>query len=361
MNRRREICASFNFIGEFVSAEPYGGGHTHDTFKVICHSGNDENTYILQRINKNFFKNPSQLMDNIGKVTEHMRKNPSIQGFSSLSLVRTKSGKLFLEDGGEYYRAYQYIPHTVSYDYCKDLDVIYEAGRAFGDFQKMLIHFPAELLHETVTDLHNLSKTYQDFCNSFSRDACFRKEGCLPEIKYSLENSSLATMLQEELEKGTIPVRVIHNDIKISNVLFDLSTHQARCVIDLDLVMPGSLIYDFGDAVRQFSGTATEDEENLDKVWWDENRYRAFCKGYLTVMGKELTENEKKFLPFAGILGAFEAGLRYLTDYFNCDLKYKVDHAEHNLYRGRNQFKMVEDMRRNLQKIQAILAESLGE
>ncbi|RRD96185.1 aminoglycoside phosphotransferase family protein [Clostridiales bacterium COT073_COT-073] len=357
---RKNICEKFNFTGRFVSAEPYGGGHINDTYKVVYRDHSSENHYILQRINSNVFKDPVQVMENIGRVTEYLNGLKEQNEYEVMELIYTKEGKTYYQEENNYYRAFVFVKDAVSYDYSKDLNTIYESGKAFGNFQKMLADFPLSQLHETIPNFHHTYERYKTFCHSLEKDAHFRKEDCLQEIKFALEHEDLTHIVVDEIEKGTIPVRVTHNDTKINNVLFDVHTGKGKCVIDLDTVMPGSALYDYGDSIRSSAATAIEDEPDLDKVWWDRERFTAFTKGYLSEVGSTLTDKEKELLPYAGILITYEIGLRFLTDYLDGDVYFKTHYPKHNLVRAKNQFKFVADMEKNLEEIKKIVGDCLA-
>ncbi|MDO4765548.1 MAG: aminoglycoside phosphotransferase family protein [Eubacteriales bacterium] len=360
MNSRKDICSKFNFVGEFISAEPYGGGHINDTYKVVYKDGNKENLYILQRINSNVFKNPEQVMENIGKVTAYLNKMEMDSQYEVMELIYTKDNQTFYREDGDFYRAFVFVKDAVSYDYSKDLETIFESGKAFGNFQKMLANFPLDELHETIPNFHHTYERYKTFCKSLEKDAHFRKDECLNEIKFALGHEDLTHLVVDEMEKGTVPVRVTHNDTKINNVLFDVNSGKGKCVIDLDTVMPGSALYDYGDSIRSSAATAIEDEPDLEKVWWDKDRFTAFTKGYLSEMAGALTEKEKELLPYAGILITYEIGLRFLTDYLDGDTYFKIHYPTHNLVRAKNQFKFVADMEKHIDEIKQIVKDCLA-
>ncbi len=360
MNERRKICEKFDFSGGFVSAEPYGGGHINDTYKVIYQEAAKENHYILQRINSHVFKNPAQVMENIGRVTAYLKQFKANNQYEVMELILTRDGQTFYEEDGKFYRAFVFVKDALSYDYSKDLETLYESGRAFGNFQKMLTDFPQEELYETIPNFHNTFERYKTFCRSLEKDIHFRKDDCLEEVKFALEHEELTHIVVDELEKGTIPSRVTHNDTKINNVLFDIHTGKGKCVIDLDTVMPGSLLYDYGDSIRSSAATAIEDEPDLNKVWWDKDRFTAFTKGYLEEVKETLTEKEKELLPYAGILITYEIGLRFLTDYLDGDIYFKTHYPKHNLVRAKNQFKFAADMERHIGEIKEIVKSCLN-
>ena len=221
---------------------------------------------------------------------------------------------------------------------------LYEAGVGFGHFQRMLADFPVEKLHETIKDFHHTPKRAEALREAIRADKAGRAESVRAEIDFALENAAWAGRVVKGMEEGRIPVRVTHNDTKINNILFDQESGKAVCVIDLDTVMPGSMLYDFGDALRIGGSTAAEDEVDLGQVWFDERAFEAFAKGYLSEMREALTEEELALLPMSVKLMTYECGIRFLTDYLNGDTYFKIHREHHNLDRARNQFKLVTDI-----------------
>ena len=317
---RNEILGHFD-IGAVT--ESYGNGHINDTFLVTMPR------YILQRINTSIFRNPEELMENIENVTGFLR-----------------------EHGGSYYtvyhenvfRVYRFVEGTKSIENSKTPKDLYEAGVGFGHFQKLLADFPVEKLHETIQDFHHTPKRIEALREAIRQDRAGRAGSVQREIDFALENASWADCVVKGMEAGRIPVRVTHNDTKINNILFDRDTGKAVCVIDLDTVMPGSMLYDFGDALRIGGSSAAEDETDLDKVWFEEGAFEAFAKGYLSEMRETLTEAEMALLPLSVKLMTYECGIRFLTDYLNGDTYFKIHREHHNLDRARNQFKLVADI-----------------
>ena len=360
MNDKKRICDQFNFDGDFVSAESYGGGHINDTYKVVYQAGDKENQYILQRINSHVFKKPDEVMANIGKVTSYLNRLGKNGQYEVMELILTRDGQTYYHENGNFYRAFVFVKDALSYDYSKDLETIYESGRAFGNFQKMLSDFPQAELYETIPNFHNTFERYKTFCRSLEKDVQFRKDDCLAEIKFALEHEALTHIVVDEIAKGTVPVRVTHNDTKINNVLFDVHTGKGKCVIDLDTVMPGSLLYDYGDSIRSSAATAIEDEPDLDEVWWDKERFTAFTKGYLEEVKDTLADKEKELLPYAGILITYEIGLRFLTDYLDGDIYFKTHYPKHNLVRAKNQFKFAADMEKHIDELKQIVESCLA-
>ena len=318
-------------------AVPFGNGHINTTYllpEVGC---------ILQKINTSIFQDPEALMENIMAVTDFQRKkNPSC---TTLQIVKTKDGKSFYQDpSGDCYRVYNYIEETRSVESNATETDLYEAGACLGRFQKALADFPVETLHEVIKDFHHTPKRVQAFKEAISNDLAGRVSSVQAEIDFALRFSEEANLVVDGLKAGTILSRVTHNDTKINNYLFEANGSKALCLIDLDTVMPGSLLYDVGDALRLGGSTAAEDEADLSKVHFNEYAFKAFVQGYLSEMHNELTPTEFELLPFSVRLITYEQGVRFLTDYLNGDTYYKTNYAHHNLVRARNQFKLVSEL-----------------
>ena len=346
-----EVLQQFDLVTDI---EPYGNGHINDTYLITEHK------YILQRINTSIFKNPDELMDNIENVTSFLKKkiiaacgDPERE---TLTVIPTKDGKNYYRlDDNNVFRVYVFISNTKSIENSKTPEDLYEAGVGFGHFQKLLADFPVEKLYETIKDFHHTPKRVEALKEAICNNAAGRADSVQEEIAFALENAVWADTVVKGIEEGTIPVRVTHNDTKINNILFDEVTGKAVCVIDLDTVMPGSMLYDFGDALRMGASTAAEDETDLDKVWFDETAFEAFAKGYLSEMKDALTETEVKLLPLSAKLLTYECGIRFLTDYLNGDTYFKIHRERHNLDRARNQFKLVADITLKENKLAEII------
>lgn len=337
---RNEILNHFEIM---TNAEPYGNGHINDTYLVTMPR------YILQRINTSIFINPDELMDNIENVTAFLRKKIAAAGADAdretLTVVPTKEGgKYFKVDENNVYRVYRFVEGTKTIENSKTAKDLYEAGVGFGHFQKLLADFPVEKLYETIRDFHHTPKRIEALNEAIREDRAGRAASVKKEIDFALENASWAGSVVKGMEEGRIPVRVTHNDTKINNILFDQESGKAVCVIDLDTVMPGSALYDFGDALRMGGSTAAEDEVDLEKVWFETEAFEAFARGYLSEMKDALTEDEIALLPLSVKLMTYECGIRFLTDYLNGDTYFKIHREHHNLDRARNQFKLVADI-----------------
>ena len=344
----RALAAQFAPEGKIGVPKPFGGGHINDTYLF---SREDENgaQYVLQRINKNAFPNPEDVMDNMLRVTEYLRgviiKRGGDPVRETLKLLKTEEGRFFAIDrNGDYWRSYSFVADSVSYDRCDDANIFCESGHAFGRFLSMLDGFDAASLHETIVQFHDTPKRFRDFRAAVEKDAVDRADGVRDLIEVALGYEPFADTLTGQLRSGDLPLRVTHNDTKLNNVLIDEKTGHAVCVIDLDTVMPGLCAYDFGDAIRYGANTAAEDETDLSKVHLDMDMYRAYATGYLSEVSDQLTMREVDSLPVGARMMTLENGIRFLGDYLNGDIYFKTDYPEHNLVRARTQFKLLQEI-----------------
>lgn len=348
-----------HFDIEFTT-EPYGNGHINDTYVTGC-----KPRYILQRINSNVFKNPPEVMENIARVCDFLRKKIAAEGGDpdreTLTLIRTTDGADFhKESDTDYFRVYKFIEDAVSVDIPESPEQFYNAARAFGKFQRLLSDFPAEELHETIRDFHNTPKRFDALEEAIANDACGRLSEVLPEVEFARAHRDICSLIIDGIADGSIPMRVTHNDTKINNVMLDTITGKGLCVIDLDTVMPGSLLYDFGDALRAGANSAAEDETDLSLVKIDLDMFEAFTRGFCEELASSLTQRETELLATSAIILTFECGIRFLTDYLNGDTYFKVHRPGHNLDRARDQFKLVSDMESHLDEMNAIVHKVLG-
>ena len=347
----KEILSRFNIDTDI---ELYGNGHINDTY--LCETSP---RCILQRINTNAFKDPDAVMENICNVTEHLRAkiieaggNPERE---TMNVIPTKTGELFYRaPDGEAFRVYKFIEGSVSYDEAPNPDVLTNAGKAFGKFQKMLSDFPAEKLHETIVDFHNTPVRVKQLQEAMKNNLSGRLEKVSEEIKFALDYSRYSAEITDAIESGDVLLRVTHNDTKLNNVLFDEATDEGICVIDLDTVMPGSLLYDFGDALRFGASSCAEDETDMSKIYFDLEKYEAFAKGFLGELGANLTKKEVELLPLSALIITYECGIRFLADYINGDTYFKIHKENHNLDRARNQFALVADIEKKLSEMAEI-------
>jgi len=359
-NNIKSILPKFQFKGRFASAEELHSGNINSTYHLTYRDGDQVNHYTLQMINAYVFKDPASVMRNIELVTDHLRNSIVGEGHSPqrrvLDLIPMVNGEtLHIDRIGNYWRAYHYINEATAYDAVKKPEHFYEAGRAFGEFQKRLFNFPAETLTETIPNFHNTPKRFFTFVHAVDQDLAGRVGEIEDEIEFFFERRKMMGEIAKRLSNGTLPVRVTHNDTKINNVMIDDKTDKSICVIDLDTVMPGSSLYDFGDAIRFGASTAAEDEPDLNKITLDFDLYELFTKGFLSETNGFLERSELELLPLGVKVITCELAMRFLTDYIDGDLYFKVTGPDHNLTRARAQMKLLTELEKNEEKMQAVI------
>ena len=354
----KEIVFQFVEKNDQTEVRPLGAGHINDSFKVK--SGDTE--YVLQRINHHIFKDVPQLQNNILRVTNHVRqkleeKNVSDIDRKVLNFLPTHDGKLYYKDTeGNYWRLMYFISDSKSYDTINP-ELAYRAGLAFGDFQKMLADLPGEPLFETIPNFHNMEFRLEEFQEAVKNDAAGRLSKVSQLVKEIEARGEDMTKPERMHREGLLPKRTNHCDTKVNNILFDSDDH-VLCVVDLDTVMPGYVLSDFGDFMRTGANTGEEDDTNLDNVSIDLDIFEGYTKGYLENAASFLTEVEVNNLAFGAKLLTYMQTVRFLTDYLNGDTYYKVKHKEHNLERTLAQFKLLESMEDNFDKMQKIVSEA---
>jgi len=367
----RELSVPFQLVGEYVEAKPHGSGHINDTYAVTYRIAGEPVRYIQQRINGRIFPNVPHLMENIHRVTRHLstklegpsgdrRHNGSAlhQGgtMRALRVIPCANGKPYYQDHkGHFWRTYDFVEHAQTYDRVTSAAQAYEAAYAFGEFQELLADLPAPRLHETIPGFHHTRKRFEAFQKAIDEDKLGRARSVSEEIKFFLSREAIVNVLLDEHARGAIPERVTHNDTKLNNVLLDDATGRGVCVIDLDTVMPGLALYDFGDLVRTSTSPALEDELDLSKVTMQMPMFEALVNGYLASAGKFLTDTEKQFLPFSGKLITYEIGLRFLTDYLEGDVYFKTKRKHHNLDRARTQMALVRSIEAQESALNAVV------
>jgi len=352
----RRILINFQIPGDFIDVTPYGSGHIHDTYVSRFMTVNGVSRYIHQRINQKVFHEPEKLMRNIERVTAHLRRKIIAVGGDAeretLNLIPALDGKCFhRSDNGSYWRTFAFIEGARTYDTVENRNMVYEVGYAFGKFQHLMADLLGEPLHETIPDFHNTPKRFQMFVQSLEKDVVNRARSVTKEIEFVKNRAHEVSLVLDLFKQGKIPERIAHNDTKFNNVMIDDQTKKALCVIDLDTVMPGLSTYDFGDSVRMGASTAAEDERDLSKVSLDLEMFNGLACGYLDACRTFLTSSEMDYLPFASKLMTFECGMRFLTDYLDGDIYFKIKRENHNLDRCRTQFKMVEDMEQKMKRM----------
>jgi Ser/Thr protein kinase RdoA (MazF antagonist) len=330
------IAHQFDIDGEFKAAIPYGSGHINDTYKLTVSREGELEHYIVQRINHEVFHDCIGLMDNVERVLAHLN--------NGLRLIPARDGKIYLQDGENFWRIYWYITDTYTVDKATKPQDAYEVARTFGVFHERLSSFEGPRLNDTIPDFHNTAYRYRNLQHAIAADTFNRAEKVKDLIAYAEKFETDTHVVVDLMNKRELPERITHNDTKINNVLLDRKTGKGICVIDLDTVMPGSILYDFGDFVRSATSLGDEDDQNLDRVGVQPELFEALVKGFLSEAHDFLEEKEVELLPFSGRLIAYEIGIRFLTDYLEGDAYFKIAHEGHNIERCRAQFKMVESV-----------------
>jgi hypothetical protein len=343
------IVKHFHICGHLTEVRPLAHGHINDTYVLTNKKDRHIIRYILQRINHAVFKDPPLLMRNIIRVTEHIRSRMQSvdpdRASRQLVVIESDDGTGFHKDAnGNFWRVYNFIEGAVTYDTVKSAELAYEAARMFGWFQKMLIDLPGPPLYETICDFHNTPRRLQTFQQILKEDACNRAKNAKAEIDFLFANAGFCDVLLNLIDKGRIPLRITHNDAKVNNVMLDKTTKKGVCVIDLDTVMPGLSLSDFGDMVRTTTTSADEDERDLSKVVMNLPMFETLVRGFAEQTKNFLTSSEKKHLAFAAKLIVFEQFVRFLTDYLAGDIYYKIHREGHNLDRTRTQMKLVQSI-----------------
>lgn len=364
MNIVSLILKHFRVNGEFLNAFPSGSGHINDTYLSQFLLDGFRVLYIVQRINHHVFPNPPAMMENIVRVTQHIRKKLEIRGIKDISrrvlrVIFTHDDSSYYQDSeGNYWRVYDYIERAMAYDTINTTKQAFEAACMFGGFLEMLSDFPDPPLHETIPGFHDGQKRLEAFQKAVVDDPYNRAKKARPEIEFVLAHTGLFDVLPDLVKNGKIPVRTTHNDTKINNVLLDETTGEGVCVIDLDTVMPGLSLFDFGDLARSTLSSAGEDERDTSKIKIDMPRFEAILKGFLSGVGNILTKTERNYLVFSAKMITQVIGIRFLTDYLLGDIYFKIHREEHNLERCRSQFKLMQLLMKHEEEMQTLVEKS---
>lgn len=356
----KKLLSNFDINGEFVSCEPYGSGLINRTYVAVYSVDGKRKRFIVQRINTNLFKNVDGLMNNIKLVTEFNRNEIIKRGGDpdreSLTLVYTKNGAAYYRtEEGDCYRVYVFIEDAKGYDVVEKPEHFYQSAVAFGKFAQLLDRFDSTQLFEVLPDFHNTVKRFDNLKKSLAADKFNRAADVKAEIDFALKHENIVGNIVNLLESGKMPSRVTHNDTKLNNVLIDTRTDKAVCVIDLDTMMPGSICYDFGDSIRFGCNPCLEDTPETEKVIFSTPLFEEYARGYLSVFGDAITEIEKKNLTMGAILMTYECGIRFLTDYLDGDVYFRLSRERQNIDRTRTQFKLVADMESQYDKLNSII------
>lgn len=357
----KRIVDKFILEGEYVSSKPYGNGHINDTYIISYNKKGKLKYYILQRINHYVFKNVDQLMDNFVRVTDYIYKKLILDDRNPyrgvLNVIPTKDGKYYCYDveTDKYYRLLTYIENSTSLEVVDNAEVFERVGKAFGDFQNLLKDFDITNLYETIPNFHNTKVRYQNFINALNTNEFDRAKTCKEEIDFVTSRKELCNTIVDLIEEKKIPLRVTHNDTKANNILIDKDTLETLCVVDLDTIMPGSILYDFADSIRFGCNTANEDEQDLSKVKFSIENFEAYTKGFLGETKDNMNSFEKANIINACKIITLECGMRFLTDYLENDKYFKIHRENHNLDRCRTQFKLVLEMEKYTDILESIV------
>lgn len=346
-NELVSVLKTFGISGQVVECAPLGNGHINSTF--LCTMNHKK--YVIQKINNYVFKDVDLLMSNYYKVTNYLYK----KNIETIHLIKSIDGKPYSKIGNDYYRLYDYIDNAIWHEKITDLELVYKAAKAFGQFHKTLKDFPANELGEVIPNFHNTYQRYINLLNAIKEDKLGRVKECLSEIELVKSFESDYSVISSAINTGFIPLAVTHNDPKINNVLFDKDTGDFRAVIDLDTIMPGSYLYDFGDAIRSLFTGDNEDTEDLSKLTINKDIFMNYTKGYLSEMKNVLTRREIELLPFSAFLLTIECGMRFLEDYIRGDIYFKIKKTNQNLIRARTQLTLAENIYKSLDRLMNIV------
>lgn len=353
-----QIASLFAFEGEVESVTPLGEGFINDTY-VVTTVGNSPN-YILQRKNHNIFPDVPKMMDNIAAVTTHIKGKVADPLRQTLTVIAARDGKLYAQVDDNFWAACLFIAGSKSYERADTLELAYQGGKGIGRFQSQLSDFTTPL-HETIKGFHNIRYRFEQWDASVAADAAGRVSELTEEISWIASRREKMLDFWTLVEDGTIPTRVTHNDTKLSNILFDAETDQVLCAIDLDTVMSSTSLNDFGDAIRSYTNTGAEDDRDLDRVSMNIDIFRAYAEGYLSERKSSLTQSEKDWLAFSALYITYEQVLRFLMDYIDGDKYYKTISADHNLVRTHAQYRLLQSMESQYDKMQEIIRELIAE
>lgn len=345
-----EICKAFKLKGEFFGYNIIKSGNINDTYTVHTEGAQGGRTYLVQRINHKVFLQPEKIISNVCRITEHIRNRMIANGEHDikrrvLKMYHTPEGEYIYRSGdGNYWRVISYITNSCTFNSRPTQKIMFNAGKAFGEFQKNLSDFDASSLYDTIPNFHNTVKRFEDFEKAVSENLAGRADSVKEEIAYLRSMAEYASYFENLAAEGKIQLRVTHNDTKCNNVMFDMSTGDPLAVIDLDTVMPGYAAYDFGDAVRFAANTGAEDEKDLSLVSFDTDMFSQFAAGFVPQLYGELNDVEIKTLPMGALVVALELSSRFLADYLNGDTYFKIAYDTHNLVRTKCQIHLAKDI-----------------
>ncbi|MCG8452955.1 MAG: aminoglycoside phosphotransferase family protein [Spirochaetales bacterium] len=350
----KELIDSFAIYGDFQEALPYGNGHINQTYRVVCHQAGRPMAYLLQRINENVFPQPQELMENVERICHHLQQRAKAEGMADLSrrvlsLVPTKQGKSWVKDDeGGIWRCYLFIEGASGHEVVQNPQQAREAGRCFAEYQRLLADLPGRPLKETIQNFHETPLRYARLVEAAQAAPASRLADVAAELDYFRSHEQTVRLLTGLRDAGELPVRVVHNDTKLNNILIDDATDQGLCVIDLDTSMPGLSLYDFGDLVRTSTSPVPEDHPHPQEVNMDFSMFKALADGFLENGRAFMNEQEILHLPEGGLLMTMEVGIRFLTDYLEGNKYFKVAYPEHNLVRCRTQVALCQSIEQQM-------------
>lgn len=348
----------FDIEGNVVHLEECHNGHINRTYFLTYDTGK---RYVMQMVNTSIFKKPDEVMENIVGVTEHIRRGYEAKGIDSerrtLRVIWTKSGKWgHVDRRGIYWRMYDFVEDAECYMKVESAEMFEKVGFAFGQFQRQLADFNASALHESIPNFHNTEWRYANLQKAIEENKSGRAHLIPDDIRFALDRKHITSFINESIANGSLQLRVTHNDTKLNNIMIDRESGEGICVIDLDTVMPGSVLADFGDSIRFGASSAAEDETDLDKVYCRLDMFEAYAKGFIQGLEGSLSESEIRALPMGALILTYETGIRFLSDYLDGDVYFRTEYPDHNLDRARNQFKLVADMEKKMDEMNAIVA-----
>ena len=359
----RRVCSQFGLHGEMIQCVRLDSGHIHETYRIFIKRMGQVREYALQKVNTYVFKDPVAVMENAASVTKYLQDQLVGEGEKrtrrALQFCKTPEGAYHVQTpDGAFWRCSHFIHGSISYEDTNDLHIVEESGKAYGAFGRRLFDYPVSKLHIVIPHFHNTPLRYNALRTAAHENVRGRCVECKQLLSAYFEIEEIATRAYHLQRAGMLPLRVTHNDTKLSNVLFDGQTNSYLAVVDLDTVMPGLTAFDFGDAIRSGASTAREDEWDLEKVRLDMDKYQAFARGYLSELGERLTESELRALPLGAVAMTAECGVRFLTDYLNGDKYFRIHYPKQNLMRAQTQLQLAQDMLRRFSEMQSVVDDS---
>ena len=351
------VADSFTIDGSVINIEECHNGHINRTYFLTCNTGK---RYVMQMVNTDIFKKPDEVMENIVGVTEHIRRGYEAKGIDAtrraLNVIWTKNGKwAYVDERDVYWRMYDFVEDSDCYMQVESAEMFNKVGFAFGQFQRQLADFDASKLHESIPNFHNTEWRFSNLEKAIEENKSGRANLIPDDIKFALDRKEITSYINKSIADGSLALRVTHNDTKLNNIMMDRESGEGICVIDLDTVMPGSVLADFGDSIRFGASSAAEDETDLSKVYCRLEMFEAYAEGFIKGLEGSLSDSEIRALPMGALILTYETGIRFLSDYLDGDVYFRTSYPDHNLDRARNQFKLVADMEEKMDKMKAIV------